>query len=143
MGRFSKRFFLFVVVVLIGIQFIEVDRTNPPVTAEIIVPQSLMKILETSCFDCHSNYTKWPWYSGIAPLSFLIAGHVNDGRKVLNFSDWEKYNPMQRIKLRAEIWEVVAEDEMPLKMYTYLHPKSILTPEQKKIVKKWSDSMLR
>lgn len=143
MRMFSKFMFFLIFVIFIGIQFIEVDRSNPPVTAEFKAPLSVLNIFRASCYDCHSNTTKWPWYSKVAPVSFLIASDVNEGRKELNFSIWENYGIDQRIKLKEDIWEEINEEKMPMKMYTYLHPASVLTIDQENIIKKWSEGMLK
>ena len=96
-----KKIIIALIVILIGIQFIPVERTNPPVTREINAPDNISSILKASCYDCHSNETDWPWYSYIAPVSFLVAGDVMDGRKNLNFSEWDKYEFEKRAK---EFW---------------------------------------
>ena len=82
-----KKILIAVVVIFVVIQFIPVDRTNPPVTEEIKAPENVLKILQTSCYDCHSNKTDWPWYSYVAPVSFFIVGDVSEGRHHLNFTD--------------------------------------------------------
>ncbi|MFH1196247.1 MAG: heme-binding domain-containing protein [bacterium] len=143
MRMFFKLLFLLIFLTLIGIQFIEVERSNPPVTAELRASPSVKNVFKTSCYDCHSNETKWPFYSKIAPVSFLIVGHVEDGRSKLNFSVWESYGINQKIELKEEIWKEVSEDEMPMKMYTFLHPNSVLTLEQKATIKKWAEGRLQ
>ena len=138
MGKFIKFIFVIIFFALIGIQFIKVDKTNPPVAGEIVAPEQVKNIFKTACYDCHSNETKWPWYSNIAPVSWLIEDDVVEGRKHLNFSEWEKYNDKKKSRKQEEIWEQISEDEMPLKIYTYLHPKSILDLNQKAIIKNWA-----
>jgi hypothetical protein len=111
MNNWKKRTWaLFIVLdAAIFIQFITVDRTNPPVTGEIEAPEKVMAILRTSCYDCHSNETKWPWYSYIAPASWLIADDVQVGRGHMNFSEWSGYNTKQRNHKRKECGEEVEE----------------------------------
>lgn len=125
------------VIVLIGIQFIPVERTNPPVSLDIGAPDNISAILRTSCYDCHSNETIWPWYSHIAPVSFLVAGDVEDGRKHLNFSEWDKYNDKERSDLLDEIIEEVEKEEMPLTIYTFTHPNAKLDPYRIGLLKEW------
>ena len=86
-----KKSVLFVVLLLTLMQLIGIERTNPAVdpAAELIAPADVAQLLEKSCYDCHSDKTVWPSYADIAPASFFIASHVEDGRKALNFSDWE------------------------------------------------------
>ncbi|MFA3782282.1 heme-binding domain-containing protein [Melioribacteraceae bacterium 4301-Me] len=132
------KFFIYIIVIaLIAIQFINVERTNPPVAAEIKAPPDVKKILRNSCYDCHSNETKWPWYSYIAPISWLVEKDVKSGRKHLNFSEWEKLTTKKKDKKREEIWEQISKDEMPLDIYTYMHPNAKLSLLQKNIIKNW------
>jgi len=120
------------------LQFFTGNRTNPPATAEIRAPQEVMNILKESCYDCHSNLTRWPLYSKIAPSSWLIIKHVNDGRKQLNFSEWRKYPLSGRANLKKEIWKEIADDNMPLPMYTWLHPSGTLTLNEKQTLRRWA-----
>jgi Haem-binding domain len=116
------------------IQFVRPSMSNPPVdsTREITaihpVTQVIASTLERSCNDCHSNRTVWPWYSQVAPVSWLVAHDVNEGRNALNFSEWRLYGPEKAQKLLGEICETVREGEMPVKQYTLLHPRARLTP---------------
>jgi len=125
------------VIVLIGIQFIPVERANPPISMDIDAPDNIALILRTSCYDCHSNETSWPIYSYIAPVSFLVVSDVKEGRKHLNFSEWDKYNSDKQIKLLEEMIEEVEKEEMPLTMYTFTHPNSKLDPYRIKLLKDW------
>lgn len=138
MGRIFKYFFLLLVVAFIGIQFIEVDKTNPQVTADLQAPQEVKKILRTACYDCHSNETKWQFYTNIAPISWFIVDDVNEGRKKLNFSNWENIYTEKQDELKSKIWKEINEDEMPTSSYVYLHPDAKLGMPQKDIIKKWA-----
>lgn len=136
--RLSTLIFLLFIIIIIGIQFINVDKSNPKVTADLKAPIEVKTILQQSCYDCHSNETKWPWYSKVAPISWLISNHVKDGRKHLNFSDWEKLFPSKQRKLKEEIWEEIEKDEMPMGGYTLLHPSAKLDLIKKQTIKKWA-----
>lgn len=138
MGRIIKVIFLLVVIALIGIQFIPVDRSNPPVMGEIKAPDNVKSIFRAACYDCHSNQTKWPWYSKVAPVSWLIEKHVQNGREHLNFSDWEEYDDTWKSKKKLDIWEEVNTGKMPMEMYTYLHTNAILSITQKDIIREWA-----
>ena len=138
MGRILKYGFLFFVIAFIGIQFIDVDKTNPEVTADIQAPPEVKKILRSSCYDCHSNETRWPFYSNIAPISWFIADDVNEGRENLNFSNWEKLYSEKQDELKRKIWKEINEDEMPMSTYIYMHPDAKLGLPQKDIIKKWA-----
>lgn len=127
MKKVVTRILLGLAVLLVGIQFIPVDRSNPPVVREIAWDSEETKALAArACYDCHSNQTKWPWYSYVAPVSWEIADHVEYGRKHLNFSDWTQPNE----DLDENI-EVIEEGEMPLHDYLRLHPEAKLTDAEK------------
>jgi len=132
-----KKILIILAVLFVAIQFIPVDRSNPPVTAELDAPSDITAVLRTSCYDCHSNETNWPWYAYVAPVSFLVAGDVNDGRKRLNFSEWDKYDIQKREKKLEEIVELAELGEMPLSIYTLVHPNAKLDPLRVKILKDW------
>lgn len=133
-----KKITIAVVVILVAIQLIPVDRTNPPVSQDINPPENISAILRTSCYDCHSNETKWPWYSYVAPVSFLVTGDVNKGRKHLNFSEWDKYDEKKREKIAEEMIEEVEVGGMPLSNYTTIHPEAKLDGAKIKQLKEWA-----
>lgn len=124
--------------VLASIQFATVDRTNPPVEAEISAPPEVQTILRRVCYDCHSYETVWPWYSRVAPMSWLVARDVNEGRAELNFSVWGKYPEEKRAKNIREIGEEVEEGEMPLWPYLLAHPEAQLSAEEKAALLAWA-----
>lgn len=128
--------FIIIVVIFVGIQFIPVNLTNPPVTKEISAPESVMKILKENCYDCHSNMTKWPWYNRIAPISWLIKKDVTNGRTAMNFTEWENYEMIEQ-DMKEMILESVLEDRMPPLTYRLGHPSSKLTADEIKIIEKW------
>jgi hypothetical protein len=133
-----RRVALALAVVALGIQFVPVQRTNPPVTADIEAPDDVHAILRRACYDCHSNETRWPWYAHVAPVSWLVAKDVAGGRRKMNFSDWGTYHvDRQETKIR-EIWEEVSEDEMPLAIYRPLHPEARLTDADRAILEQWA-----
>ena len=115
-----------VALVLVGIQFVPVDRTNPPVEREINWDSDTTRQIATrACFDCHSNQTVWPWYAYLAPLSWRVAEHVEHGREHLNFSNWNQPN-----EDLDEIKEVLEEGEMPLWDYLLMHSEARLSEEE-------------
>ena len=102
------------------------QHVNPPVTGEPVWPDPAVHALaKDACFDCHSNETTWPWYSNIAPISWLVLNHVEEGRAYLNFSEWDR--PQQG---RGEISEVIGEGEMPPAYYRLLHRSANLSAAQ-------------
>lgn len=137
----SKKFRLGLLglIILFGaIQFIPVDRSNPPATAEISVPPEVRSVLVRSCYDCHSNQTVWPWYSRVAPVSWLVARDVHKGRDELNFSTWDRYSSGRQAKLLKESWEEVSEGEMPMWFYVWLHPNAHLSPADRELIRQWA-----
>lgn len=125
-------------VILVAIQLVPVDRTNPAVVADFDGPPAVKAVLETSCYDCHSHETSWPWYSRIAPFSWLVAHDVEEARDHLNFSQWGNLDAKRREKLTEEMWEEVEEGEMPLKMYLLAHPDARLSEAGKATLRDWS-----
>ena len=89
------------------------NRTNPPVQADFRGLTEVVSVLRRACYDCHSNETVWPWYSRVAPVSWVIAHDVNEGRAALNFSTWNQLSPEKQAKAINESWEEVAEGKMP------------------------------
>jgi len=139
MTKLSKRFLLFVLVGLFLIQFVPVDRTNPPVEGEISAPDPVMEVLQGSCYDCHSNETTWPWYSRLAPISWRIAEHVEHGREHINFSTWQGMSAEDREDAMEEIWEEVEKGGMPLSDYLRMHPEAVLTEPQLETLRRWTE----
>lgn len=133
-----RRALLFVVLALLAAQFVPVDRDNPPVLGEIETPPEVQAILERSCYDCHSNQTRWPWYSRVAPVSWLVASDVHEAREHLNFSAWDSYSGDKRREFREEIRENVEEGEMPLWFYLPMHPKARLDTADVKRISRWT-----
>ncbi|WP_312334828.1 heme-binding domain-containing protein [Sphingobacterium sp.] len=135
------------IVIFIGIQFIQPLRNqSTEVTSVHIerlypVPQNVKGILTQSCYDCHSNNTRYPWYSRIQPGAWYMAKHVKKGKEELNFSDFGTYSiRKQRSKFRS-MSNQVNDGTMPLSSYTLIHRNAILTEEEKKILIQWFDTM--
>ncbi len=133
----KKALFVGILLVL-GIQLIPVPRANPEVVAPITVPDDVRMVLENSCYDCHSNLTEWPWYSRVAPVSWLVYKDVKKGRDELNFSEWGEYSDRRRNHKLEEIEEKVSEGEMPLKVYLPLHPEARLSDADRQTLIEWS-----
>ena len=136
----SKRgkILLVIVLALFGIQLVPIPRDNPPVTAEIQAPDQVRSLLESSCYDCHSNQTVWPWYSHVAPVSWLVYRDVRKARDELNFSLWGEYTDRKRDHKLEEIEEYVSEGEMPLKIYLPLHPDARLSDADRQTLVDWA-----
>jgi hypothetical protein len=120
------------------IQFVPAERTNPPVTADIDASLEVKRILKQSCYDCHSNETKWPWYSNVAPVSWLVAHDVKEGREHLNFSEWGMLSNDKKHALAEEAWEEVEDGEMPLKIYLIMHGGAKLSESDRQALRNWA-----
>lgn len=137
-----RKVLLGLLVGLILIQFISPERNDSgdwsnDYTTTMQVPNEVKEIINTSCADCHSNKTKYPWYSKIAPVSWYIAHHVNEGREHLNFSDWTTYNKYQKDHIIKDLEEELEEKNMPLKSYLLIHKEAKLTQDQYNILLAW------
>lgn len=126
-------------IILILMQAIQVDKTNPVVdkSLEIQAPKEIMGIFKNACYACHSNQTTWPWYSSIAPASWIIKDHVTHGRKALDFTSWESYSEDEKTKKLKEIYRTVYAS-MPLASYISMHEEAELSKEQRELVRTWT-----
>ena len=127
-----------VVAAVLLIQLFPVEKANPPVETEMPAPAPVRAILRRSCYDCHSNETVWPWYSRVAPVSWLLGRDVKEGRRELNVSVWNRYEDKRRLRKLKEIIEQVGKKEMPPTIYTVAHRAAILTPEDRKVLMDWA-----
>ncbi|PJZ68199.1 heme-binding protein [Leptospira perolatii] len=125
-------------IVLIGVlQFVPVEFPSGENAKEIITEETVKKIFRKSCYDCHSDLVRWPWYSKIYPISVYLAQHVRDGKEELNFSSWEDLSQDKRLDKAEDIVEEVEEGKMPPWDYRLLHPDSKLTEEEVVHLKNW------
>ena len=124
--------------VVVGIQFIPVNQSNPPVESDVEAPSDVKAVLERSCYDCHSNETRWPWYSRVAPVSWLVVRDVHEGREHLNFSTWGALSTSELVDEMEELWEEVEEEEMPLWFYLPLHPEARLSADDRALLLEWA-----
>jgi hypothetical protein len=119
-------------------------RTNPPVVHDLMAtappPPRVAAMLHTACYDCHSSETRWPWYSHIAPMSWLIAGDVREGREHLNLSNWPEADPKRAAKWLDNMSEDIRSGEMPLPKYTKIHADARLTDSQRKELADWLEA---
>lgn len=124
-----------------ALQLFNPARTNPPVKNDFLAAAkpsaTLAASLRAACYDCHSHETKWPWYSRLAPVSWLIADDVNEGRAHVNFSDWPT-QPDRAAKKLDRINEVLDYREMPPPKYTLIHAQARLTEAQRKEIMDWT-----
>ncbi len=138
--RMAKWSIVALVVALVAIQLVPIDRTNPPVETEVPASVEVRSVLREACYDCHSNETRWPWYTRIAPASWLIAKDVSEGREELNFSTWDGLSAEDQAEAIRESWETVDEGEMPLWFYVPLHPEARLSADDRALLRAWAAS---
>lgn len=131
------------IVAFVGAQFYPVERTNPPVTGEIEAPPEVMNILRRSCYDCHSNEVVWPWYSRVAPASWLVIHDVDEAREEMNFSEWSTHSQEKRREKTEDIWDEVSEGEMPLWYYLTMHPEAKLSSADKQVLREWTSAAVK
>ena len=142
-----KRLVVVIIVLFLLIQVFRIDKVNPPVNQSddfiaITKPDAeIAGILRAACYDCHSNETKYPWYTNIAPVSWWLKNHIDEGREELNFSEWGTFNAARKAKKLKKAAKEVKEGEMPLDSYTWLHREAKLTDAQKAALVNWFSSV--
>jgi uncharacterized membrane protein len=129
---------IIIVLIFLAMQVIQVEHTNPVTSQDkqIQAPPQIMAILKKSCYDCHSNEVAYPWYSNVAPFSWMIAKHVKNARASVNFSAWQEYSKQeQEEKLRKMFRAIYAA--MPLGSYLSMHEEAQLSKEERTLVRDW------
>jgi len=145
MRKILKWIVIILVIVIGGLQFIRPAKTNPAIDqsqtieAHMQVTPQVAAILDRSCNDCHSNKTRWPWYSNVAPVSWFVIGHVDDARKDLNFSEWGKRDKDRQSRKLQQMCDEVTDGAMPLGSYTPMHPGSKLSAADVKTLCDWTN----
>jgi hypothetical protein len=122
-------------------QAVPVERTNPPVLSEVRAPPAVLAALKKSCWDCHSNETVWGWHTKIAPISWLVAHDVNEGREELNFSRWNAIGGEKLAKLAKKLPEEVEEGEMPPSLYVLAHPSAKPSDAERAAIIGWGRTL--
>jgi hypothetical protein len=140
-----RSFVIIFAVALVGAQVVRPARTNPASTpgASLLpkAPPEVARILEHSCRDCHSNDTRWPWYSNIAPFSWTLIDHVNEGRDHFNYSEWLTYPEDDQDKLLGSICSLTKKGRMPLQSYLWIHRDTKLSASEVATLCTWADRM--
>lgn len=143
----KNKILLTILAVLILIQFIKPAKNQslapgPNDTfANYTAADSTKQLIQTACYDCHSNNTVYPWYSEIQPVAWWLADHVNEGKSELNFSEFASYEPKKADHKLEEVIEMIQEGEMPLKSYTLIHGDAKLSEEQKTSITNWAEGL--
>ncbi|MBO0329563.1 heme-binding domain-containing protein [[Muricauda] lutisoli] len=143
--KIVKKTAIVLLIVLIGMQFYRPEKNRAEADyvaafeAETQPSAEVKQILKTACYDCHSANTEYPWYNNIAPVSYWLADHIEEGKEHLNFSDWESYDTKKKDHKLEEVIEEVKEGEMPLNEYTWTHADANLSEEQISALVAWAD----
>ena len=120
-------------------QFIPVQRTNPPAKGDVSAPPGIEATLRRACYDCHSNETRWPWYTRVAPFSWLAAHDVELGRRQIDFSEWGEYYPATRKRKLRWMDRALRQEAMPPWSYRIFHSGARLTAEDRAALERWID----
>ena len=142
--RPSKRSLLItLLIVFVAIQLKTTDKTPIKITPESDflaleeAPQDVTKLIQSVCYDCHSNQTQYPWYSNVAPVSWWLEGHINNGRSKVNFSLWDTYTPAQKDTLKNKSAELIEKKWMPILTYKITHADARLNEAQRLMLIAW------
>lgn len=138
-----KKVLVVLLMAFIIIQFFPIDRENPPTNEGMDfltiknTPESTATLIRNGCYDCHSNETKYPWYTNIQPIAWFLKDHIDEGRKELNFSTFATYEPKRQAHKLFEAAEMVQTGEMPLDSYELGHPEAQFTEAQRNEIIKY------
>ena len=132
-----------ILILLIGIQFIRPARNYSGATSEnslgrlYEIPDTVSWVLQKACVDCHSNTTRYPWYSNIQPLGWILANHIRKGKTDMNFDEFGTYSGRkQKNKLKAVV-NVIRDNKMPLRSYAWMHKDARLNEKEKQLLINW------
>jgi len=141
--KIFKIILLILLIVFVGIQFVPTKRNqsesvpNTDFMVVNIVPQSIYNSLQTSCYDCHSNNTSYPWYNKVQPVAWILENHIEEGKAELNFSEWDSYSDRRKRSKLKSIISQIEDDKMPLTSYTLIHRDAVLSKKQKTEIIDW------
>jgi hypothetical protein len=144
-----RRLLLGFIILLALVQLIRPARTNPPVNpgktidAHLTSDPAIADIFERSCKDCHTYRTVWPWYSSVAPVSWLVIHDVNEGRSKMNMSEWAGYDSAEARTLLSRMCREVSGDGMPIFAYKVIHRNAVLSDTDKKAICDWTQRVSR
>jgi hypothetical protein len=130
--KISKIILLILLIVFVGIQFIPTKHNQSesvPNTDFMVVnnvPQNIYNSLQTSCYDCHSNNTSYPWYNKVQPVAWFLENHIEEGKAELNFSEWDNYSNRRKKSKLKSIVSQIKDNKMPLSSYTFIHKEAVL-----------------
>ncbi len=144
-----KKAFRYILIVLlvafIIMQFFQPKKnlgilsTGKDLFSQVYVDDSIKLLLETSCFDCHSNHTNYPWYGQISPISIFLNKHVTEGKEKLNFTEWQSYPDKEKISNLVDIYDEVEGGDMPLESYLKIHKDAVLSEHERDLIMSWAE----
>lgn len=138
--KITKIIALILLIGFVGIQFVPTDlnqNDTVPKTDFLLVnntQENISAILQESCYDCHSNNTKYPWYNKVQPAAWFLENHIKDGKEELNFNEWDTYSNRRKNSKLKSIISQVKDDEMPLASYTLIHKDAKLSKSEKTLI---------
>ena len=144
----TKKIVLAVLLVFIAIQFIRPAKnsSNAVQQADMLtqfnVPDSVAGVLKTSCYDCHSNNTNYPWYANIQPAGWLLAKHIRDGKEELNFNEFASYSQRRQLSKLKSVQNSIKDGSMPLSSYTLIHSDAKLSDKNKALLINWASKTI-
>jgi len=143
-----KKGLLLILAVFVIMQFFRIDKNNPKVNkakdfiALTNPPADVEKMIRSACYDCHSHETEYPWYSNVAPVSWIMGNHIEEGREHLNFSVWGDYSTEKANHKLHECEEEIEEGKMPISNYTWTHGDADLSDKQKEKLAEWFEDQM-
>lgn len=132
-----KKILVILLVAFVIIQFFQIDKNNPEPTPQMDfltiknTPEKMKTMIKNGCYDCHSNETKYLWYSNLQPIAWFLQNHIDEGRKKLNFSTFATYEPKRQAHKLFEVGEMIEQKEMPLDSYVIGHPEAKFTDAER------------
>lgn len=135
--KILKTMVLILVIAFAAIQLVPVKRDNPSGKDTFTAPANVKEIIVRSCYDCHSNETRWLWYTYVAPISWIGADHVHEAREEMNLSNWAKLPPEKQKRKMWSMLEHIEEGEMPLSHYLTFHPEARISKKDLQILREW------
>ena len=139
-----KKFLLYLLGTFLLIQLIQSEKSNPVVdkTKEIKATKEIMALFKRSCYDCHSNETKWPLYSYIAPFSWVVSSNVKNARRAMNFSSWKDIDDKIKESRVKRMKQLINNSMMPKGSYLMMHKKAVLSKKDKITLSEWVNKEL-
>lgn len=145
-SRLFQRALIVLGILFVAIQVVRPAKTNPPVDpaktlrATSHASPEVIAVLDRACADCHSSESRWPWFSNIAPASWFIIRHVNEGRGELSMSLWGDYNVRRKARKLKEVCEQVEQHKMPMSSYLLLHGDAALSDADRRLICDWTSA---